>query len=170
MRSGSAPVAPASAVPAAPIAPAEPAFANGRGRGQRGCHDFGVDALLDRLALRGQLFDRGLTAQVEPALAIDLDRLDHDLVAYVRDLFRPLDSVIRELRDMDQAVLVRKDLDEHPERHDADDLALVDPADLDLVGEALDPVDRLPSALLVDGRDEDLPVVLDVDLGARLLD
>src|SRR5213082_3822584 len=163
----------AAAVAAATIAPAPAAvpaaLARRRGHGQRGGHDLRVDALLDRQALRGQLLDRGLAAQVQPALAVDLGRLDHDLVAHVRDLLRPLDAVVGELGDVHETVLVRQDLDEHAEGHHPDDLAPVDPADLDLVGQALDPVDGALAALLVDRGDEHATVVLDVDLSTGLL-
>src|SRR5437879_11770189 len=78
-------------------------------------------------------------------------------------------SVVGELGDVDEAVLSRHHLDKGSKRHDANHLALVDPADLDLVGEALDPVDGLLAALLVDRRDEDTAVVLDVDLSTGFL-
>src|SRR5450759_2152639 len=70
-------------------------------------HRFLVDLLVDRKALLRQRLDRCLAAQVEAALAVDLRRLDHDLVADVSHLFRPLDTVVGQLRDMHQAVLVR---------------------------------------------------------------
>jgi len=41
----------------------------------------------------------------EAALAVDLDRLDHDLVAHVADLLDPLDPVVGQLGDVHQAVL-----------------------------------------------------------------
>ena len=77
--------------------------------------------------------------------------------------------MVGQLGDVDQAVLAGQHLDKRAERHDADDLALVNPAHFDLVGQALDPVDRLPAAFLVDRGDEDATVVLDVDLRAGLL-
>src|SRR5207248_6691984 len=159
-----------STVPAPAVPPSETALARSRRwRGKRDRHRLLADLLFDRLALRGELFDRGLPAQVEPALAVDLDRLDHDLVADVADLFHPLHAVVGELGDVHEAVLAGKHLDKGAERHDADDLSLVDPAHLDLVGQALDPVDRLLAAFLVDRGDEDAAVVLDVDLRAGLL-
>src|SRR5438309_1847218 len=160
----------AAAVAAAAIPPAaKAAFSHGGRRRKGGSHHFRVDALLDRQTLGRQLLERGLAAQIEPALAVDLDRLDHYLVADVADLFHPLDAVVGELGDVDQAILSRQDLDEGAERHDAHDLALVDLADLDLVGEALDPVDGFLAPLLVDRGDEDTSVVFDVDLRAGLL-
>src|ERR1700736_2256878 len=163
-----------SAAPAAAVAPAavaSPETTLTRWRWRR-CqcrgHRLLVDLLLDRLALSGELLDRRLAAQVEPALAVDLCGLDHDLVANVGHLFWPLYPVVGQLRDVDQAVLVRQHLDEQAEGHDPYDLSLVDLADLDLVGQALDPVDRLLAGLLVDRGDEDPSIVLDIDLGAGL--
>src|SRR5882724_3211344 len=71
-----------------------------RRRRQRSSHDVPVDLLFNGLALRGQLVDRGLAAQVEPALAVDLDCLDHDLVADVGHFLGPLDTVVGQLRDV----------------------------------------------------------------------
>src|SRR5207237_5182980 len=68
-----------------------------------------------------------------------------------------------------QAGLVGQRLYEGAERHDPDHLAFVAPANRHLVRQALDPVDRLLTAFLVDRRDEHATVVLDIDLGARLL-
>src|SRR5438445_10426715 len=158
------------AVAAATVSPAEPAADSLGPRGGERCrHHLGVDALFARLAFRRQLLDSGLAAQVEPALAVDLDRLHHDLVADVAHLFHSLDPVVGELGDVDEAVLSRHHLDKDSKRHDANHLALVDPADLYLVGEALDPVDGLLAALLIDRRDEDTAVVLDVDLSTGFL-
>src|SRR5438046_7850079 len=81
------PVAP-SAVAAAAVPPPKPALTRrGRGRGKRRRHHLRVDALLDGLALGRQLLDRSLPAQLEAPLAVDLDRLDPDLVADVAHVF-----------------------------------------------------------------------------------
>src|SRR5207248_11050356 len=144
------PAAPSAAVPAAPIPTAKPTLPRcGRRLGEPDRHGFLADLLLNRKTLRRQLLERGLAAQVEPALAVDLDRLDHDLVAVVEQLLDALYPMVGELRDVDQSVLVRQDLDESAKRHDADDLALVDVAHFDLVGEALVRVDRISSCFLV---------------------
>src|SRR5579859_6228527 len=127
-----------------------------------GDHHLGVDHFLEcRLA-----------AEVEPATIVDLNGLDHDLVTDVEDLLDALDPAAgAELGDVDQAILVWNDLDECTNGvQDPDDFALVDLAHLDLVGQALDPVDGLAAAALVDRRDEDGAIVFDVDLCAGLLD
>src|SRR5207244_11101978 len=83
-----------SAVATAAVPPAKPALAWGGGwRGKRDRHRLLADLFFDRFSLRGQLLDRRLPAQVEPALAVDLDGLDHDLVADVAHLFDALHAV-----------------------------------------------------------------------------
>src|SRR5881392_101337 len=86
-------VAPA-AITSAAIAPTEAALSRSGRYRQGGGHHLGVDLLVDRLALRRQLFDRRLPAQVQPALAVDLDSLDDDLVADVDNLLHALDAVV----------------------------------------------------------------------------
>src|SRR5437870_288705 len=158
----------ASTVAAATIPSTESTLSRRRRRRERGRHHLGVDAFVDRLTSGRQLLDRRLAAQVEPALAVDLDRLDHDLVADVAHLLNPLDAVAGELGDVNQAVLAGQHLNEGAEWHDAHDLALVELTDLDLVCQSPDPVDRLLARDLVDRRDEYAPVVLDIDLCAGL--
>ena len=75
---------------------------------------------------------------------------------------------------MHHAVVTRSDLDERADREDADDLAVVQRADL---GNEADVVDHLLGSVArctVDRSDEDVAVVVDVDLcagiGADLLD
>src|SRR3954454_19349761 len=112
---------------------------------------------------------RSLAAEVDAALAIDLGDDDHDLVADGHDVLDRRDVVVRELADPDEAFLARHDLDERAERHEPGDLAEVQRTDLDLAGQAVDPVDRLPSVVAIDRGHLDGAVVLDVDLGAGLL-
>src|SRR2546423_1599834 len=73
---------------AALAAAAEAAWFAGRRR--PGCdrrgHLLGVDRLLDRLALRFQLVEGRLAAQVEPALLVDLGGLDQDDVVQIGDV------------------------------------------------------------------------------------
>src|SRR5260370_27285151 len=160
----------ASAVATPTVASAETTLAGWRRwRWERRGHGLLVDLLLDRFALRGQLVDRGLAAQVETTLAGDLRRLDDDLVTAAGHALHPLDPMVGELGDVHQPVLVGEHLDEGAEGHDANDLALVDLAHLDLVGEALDPIDRLLAGLLVDRGYEYPSIVFDVDLRAGLL-
>ena len=64
-----------------------------------------------------------------------------------------LDALVGHLRDVEQAVGARQDLDERAEVDDLAHGALVDRADLGLRREALDDVDRLLSTALVGRRD-----------------
>src|SRR5205809_690756 len=63
----------------------------------------------------------------------------------------------------------RRDLDEGPEILDRGDLALVDAADADLLGEGLHLGPRRLGLGAVHVRDEDGAVILDVELRPRLL-
>src|SRR5258705_1450449 len=112
---------------------------------------------------------RRLAGQVDPALAVDLHHDDHHLVADGHDVLDGRHVVVGELADPDEAFLARQDLDERAEAHDPGDLAEVQRPDLDLAGQALDPLDRLARVLARHGRDLHGPVVLDVDLGLGLL-
>src|SRR5207302_6719706 len=153
--------------PAAPLAPttattgAEVFMASGGAAGA------GAGRLLLPL---GQLAD-GLTArQVEAPALVDLDHLDHDLVADVHDILDLIHPVLGQLADAHQPLLLGQDLDEGPEGHQPGHLALVDLADLEIVGEVVDHGDRLLARRSVGRGDEHAPVVLDVDLRAGLLD
>ena len=71
---------------------------------------------------------------------------------------------------MHHAVLARQQLDKHAEVHHADDLARVNLADFDILGNAFDDAARLRGGSLVRRRDIHAAVVVDVDLHARLVD
>ncbi|MEA2645173.1 MAG: polyribonucleotide nucleotidyltransferase, partial [Chloroflexota bacterium] len=138
------------------------AAATGEGRlllGALGPHRR-VGELLVRLAqapLLGVL-EALAAGEVDAALAVDLVDLHQDLVAHLDEVLDVVHPPVGKLADMDQAVLLGHQLHEGAERHQPDDLALVDPADLDIVGEALDPIDRLLSGLTVAGGDMDAAV------------
>ena len=73
---------------------------------------------------------------------------------------------MRQLRDVHQGVLARQNLDEGTEAENPDDLAVVDLARLDLLGQRPDLIGRDLGAVLIRGHDEDGAVVLNVDAGA----
>ncbi len=77
--------------------------------------------------------------------------------------------VIRELRRADETFLAGQNLDESAEVYQPADDAVVDLADLHLLGEGAHGVHRALHALLGDGGDVDGAVVLDVNLGAGLI-
>src|SRR4029077_19373913 len=102
-------------------------------------------------------------------LAIDLEYLHAHHVAFLELVGDPLHALIRDLRDVHQAVAPGKDGDERAEVHQARDLALVYPAHLDVGGDQLDAPLRLPAGAARDGGDLHRAIALDVDGGASLL-
>ncbi len=77
---------------------------------------------------------------------------------------------MRHLRHVYQAVLGAEEIHERTEIGDLHDGALIDHADLGLLRDRLDPVERRLDRLAVGGSNLDGAVVGDVDLGAGLLD
>src|ERR1035437_1989593 len=110
-----------------------------------------------------------LAREVDPALAVDLDHHNHDLVADRDNVLDGRDVVVGQLADPDQALFAGQDLDEAAEAHDPGDLAQVQSADLDLASDRLDPLDRLARAIALRCSDLDRAVILNADLGAGLL-
>src|SRR6202022_4012110 len=121
----------------------------------------------DPVAVRDALglLEHGLARKVHATLAIDLGHFDVDLVAHVDRILDTLHALLSQLADVDQAVLVRHDLDEGAEGHDADHLAPVVLSHLDLAGVVADQLLGFGGRLAVDGADDDPAVVLDVDAG-----
>src|SRR6266536_1677305 len=108
--------------------------------------------------------------EVDPALAIDLGHQHRDLVADVHHVLDARHPIVGKLGDVNQPLLARQDLDEGAERHQAGHLAGVDRASLDVLGEALDPVDRLPGVVGVVRADQHGAIVRDVDGALGLVD
>src|SRR6185503_20369609 len=109
-----------------------------------------------------------LAAQLDLSFPVDPDHLDQDRISFVDDVLDALDPVGLELRDVDQAVFTRRDLDEGAERHHPANGSGVDASDLGIFG---DPTNDLPRAIPVrpaEGGDANFAGVLDVDLGAGL--
>ena len=107
-----------------------------------------------------------LAAEVRAALLIEAHELDPRHVADVQNVLDLFDAAVFELGDVDHAVVARSDLDERADRQDADDLAVVQGADL---GDEADVVDHLLGGVArsgIDGGNKDIAFVIDVDLGA----
>src|SRR6185503_8319612 len=104
----------------------------------------------------------GLAAQPDP-IAVHVDHLHQDLLAFLDLVLDFLDAMLGDLGDVEQAFHAGEDLDEGPEVGDAGDLAQVGLPDLRLGGDLLDDLDRLERRALVDRGDVDAPIVLDVD-------
>src|SRR5579862_8163788 len=124
--------------------------------------------LLDRLA-----DDLGVVRAAHadaPALAVDLDDADRDLVALAEHLLDRLDPVARrDVGDVQQAVGALGELDERTEGGRLDDLAEELVADLDLLHHRADALDERVGELAVGRVDQHLAVVVDVDLRLVLL-
>src|SRR5205809_3622515 len=112
---------------------------------------------------------RHLAGEPHLAVAVDLDDFHEDLVALGQHVLDRPDPVLGDLRDVQQPFRVGDDLHERAELDDLLDLAEVDPIEFDLAADVLDHRDRLLDRRLVRREHGDTAVVLDVDLGARLL-
>ena len=103
--------------------------------------------------------------QTDLAALIDLENLDLDFLAFAQDIGDLLDPLVADLGHMDETVLAAHEVHERTEIDEVDDLAVVDLADLGLLDDALDPVDRGLDLRMVARRDLDHALVVDVDLG-----
>src|SRR4030088_1508279 len=119
--------------------------------------------------LAGGLVDR-LHRQPGLAAVVEAEQLDLDLVAFLDDVGGLLHTAGRELADVDEAVLGAEEIHEGAELHYLDHGAVVDLAELRIGGDRLDPLDGGLDRFAVGGGDLHRAVVVDVDLGAGLLD
>src|SRR5439155_21221118 len=104
------------------------------------------------------------------AAIVEAEQLDLNLVAFLDDVGGLLHARRSELADVDEAVLGAEEVHEGAELHHLDDGAVIDLADFRIGGDRLDPLDRGLHRLAVAGGDLHGAVVLNVDLGAGLLD
>src|SRR5262249_26472002 len=107
-----------------------------------------------------------LARQLDAVLIVDGDHFDLHDVADLADAFDLVHVLVVELADVAEAVAAGEDLDEGAEVLDRSDTALVDLADLDLLGDGFDLGLGGFGAGGVDVRDVYRAVVVDVDLGA----
>src|SRR3954452_14939581 len=130
------------------------------------------------LGLRGHALVGLLERERDAAtVEVDVDDLDHDVVADLHDLLGHLDVALGQLRDVDQALDALVDADERTERHELRDLAGHDLADLVGPGELAPGVllRRLerqgdPLAVEVDVEDLDRDLLAHLDDLARVVD
>src|SRR5689334_16923525 len=106
--------------------------------------------------------------QADAALAVHFQHLHADHVAFLELVADALDALVRDLRDVHQAIAAREDRDEGAEVHQAHHLALVDAAHFDVRRDELDAPLRFAARLAADRRNLDGAVALDVDGRARL--
>ena len=108
------------------------------------------------------------TIERDLALLVDLDNLDVNLIANVKDVLDLLHAALGHTGDVQQAVLAGKQLDEGAEGLDAHNAAEVLLAHLGHLDDGLDASTGLLAAGIA-GADEDGAVLLDVDGGAGVL-
>src|SRR5262249_40197430 len=121
--------------------------------------------------LRGvRLFERLFAAELDLSLLVDVQNLHHHLVPFAEHVSDAAHTLRSELRDMQQTVCARENLDESAEVHDLSHRAPINLADFRLGGDELDHLDGAAARRLIVRRDHDGAVVLDVDLDAGLLD
>src|ERR1700704_7192467 len=125
--------------------------------------------LLGLEVLAGRLVDY-LHRQPRLAAVVEAEQLDLDLVAFLDDVGGLLHAVRRELADVDETVLGAEEVHERAELHHLDDGAVIDQAELRIGGDRLDPLDRGLDRLSLGGGDLHGAVIVDIDLGAGLLD
>src|SRR5512139_2194603 len=121
-----------------------------------------------RGGLEASLLLELLVGEADLAVPVHLEDADGDLVPFLEAL-RRVHPVLRDLGNVEQPVGSREDLDEGPEVHDLAHAALVDLPHLGLLHDPLDDGDGGARRVGVHRGDLDRPVVLDVDLDARLL-
>ena len=140
-----------------------------RAAGSRLTRRFALGLLLGLEILAGLLID-DLHRQPRLAALVEAEEFHLHLVAFLDDVGGLLHAARRQLADMNETVLGAEEVHEGAEIHDLDDGALIDVADFGLRGDRLDPVDRGLDRLAIGRRHLHGAVVLDVDLGAGLLD
>src|SRR5439155_13746503 len=139
-------------------APSDPTGRPASDLGDPRCHRRG-GRLAGHRFLREVALHRRLAREIDAALAVDLGHDDHDLVANGHDVLDRGHVVVGQLTDANEAFLAWQDLDERAEAHDPGHLAQVEGTDLDVTGEALDPLDGLARVLARDGGNLDGAVV-----------
>src|SRR5439155_696942 len=105
--------------------------------------------------------------EIHPTLTVDLGDLHLHGVADVHDVLNAIDPFGRELRNADQAFLAGQVLDERADAHDPRDLAVVDLADLRLLGHSHDHRLGPLAAVGLRAGNADRSVVLELDRDAR---
>src|SRR5688572_4840766 len=119
------------------------------------------------LAARRRI-EQGLARQAHAALVVGLEHLHlHDL-AFLQVVGDLVHALVGDLRDVQQAVLAGKQLDDRAEVEQAQHRPLVDLAHLDLRGDRADAVHRVLAGFGRQARDGDGAVVFDVDRRAGL--
>ncbi len=113
--------------------------------------------------------DERLAAELD-AIAFDGKNLNHHLIAFAQFVLHFLDAMLSDLGDVQQPVGAGEKLDECAELGETNDFAEIDLADFRNGSDVADDLERLLESLGVAGGNADLAGIVDVDLGAGLLD
>src|SRR5699024_9387339 len=107
-----------------------------------------------------------LHRQTHSALTIDFEHLDLGFLTLAEFVAAFFDAIVRNLRNMHQAVATGDEIDERAEVHQTHDFALVDLARFDVAGNVFDAFDGQIGGRLVDGGDINCAIIFNVDTGA----
>src|SRR6187455_246010 len=105
--------------------------------------------------------EQRLHRQLDAALLVGLEDLDANDLAFLQVVGDLLDALVRDLADVEQAVLAGQQVDQRAEVEDLGDRAFVDLADFDLGGDLLDALLRELGLLGVGRGDRDRAVFAD---------
>ena len=109
-------------------------------------------------------------AHIDAALFVDLHDLDLKLVADLHHVLHLLHTPLCELRNMAEAFLAGQDLNKSTEFHKAGDSPCIDLANLNFPHDVLDHLAGFFHAFRICRSDEDIPVLMDIDIHAGLVD
>ena len=101
----------------------------------------------------GAFLERGFAAQLHAAFVIDADAFHPDHFADLRDVFDAINAEVRQLRNVNKAVLARKNFDERAEIFDRNDAAMIGRADFDLSRFTWEQVNNEPGYVAATIRD-----------------
>src|SRR5690606_6109188 len=101
--------------------------------------------------------------QADLAAVVDLEDLDEDFLAFLQVVRDFLYTLLRDLRDVHEAVFAGEDRDEGAEVDDLRDFAFVDLADFRFRANRLDHFEGFVARGCVFAVDPDVAVVVDVD-------
>ena len=107
----------------------------------------------------------GLHRKLDAAAVIGLENLDADNLAFLDVVLDLVDALLGDLRDMQQTILARQNLNNGTEIKNLENGTFVDLADLDFRRDGIDAGTGSGSGITGGGSDGDRAVVLDVDGG-----
>ena len=103
--------------------------------------------------------------KLDLAAIVEANDLHFDLIAHGHNIADFADALLRQFRDVHQAILAAQEIHKGPEVHQLDDLTVVNLTYFGLGNNVGNPVNGALTRIRIDGRDLNCPVVLDIDLG-----